>query len=706
MRATHPPRAGPPGGPAARVRGSAPTATGPRWARREIALIFVVDLDVAKRDKQDGSAPVYSATVPLSTRTGASDVWYPSADPSEVLSRLSSGSGSVLGRLRISGSGAKQLLEVQFEQDAAYEKLLRLNTLPRVPAADGARTASQGPGKNPFSIWAATHARPIPQGYLEDAAAALANDWSTRHSPKPPPNTLADLAYAWYTSTGPVRQARRESFLTRIINWLARTTPQPDWAYAGQTRSALLGALATHGIELLNENGALSSRTYLRLLEHACTEEKQHWVDKGRSGVDPTTPLSFVATRLATFLYTFELDTASLVSLPGEVSKMVPEPGKYLRLSGRGWTVGLNPFYMQVKKERVEVKTDIEGKPSVGKDGKIECTSRSTVFDTRRTALSGLIGSFGDVGVGYPSPGLDTKRFELLTTYDLSKNDFDGASFEIGTFSVGTVKVLTGSGQVAKSVMFHVWKEDPAMPYDLSTIVQVPTGINAPASNTLQEFITASNLEPSGNVAAAGLGRGWFKAGAQVPEVTPVPAPSRPVPTAELDVAARIENCFTVNSNLISDLARPIGQFTTRTVLEVSLAENRAALVNPFVPRDFLGWASPEGRTSDNQDLSVARAQALAQAYQDAFPAGSVPAIDWSRVVGFGEIPAETVGGLDDPETVLGMDSTNPAFRAAYNAWLRKNPAQTAQWPDWRRAELRISGRTIISASGPQTPFR
>ncbi|KZB79655.1 hypothetical protein [Amycolatopsis regifaucium] len=698
----------PTGVPAAPVRCFAPNATGPRWTRREIALVFVVDLDVARRDRQDGSAPVYSVTVPLSTRTGPSDAWYPGADPSEVLTRLSSGSGSVpVGRFRISGSGAKQVLEVQFEQGAAYEKLLRLNAVPRVPAADGAWTASRGPGKDPFTMWAATHARPIPNGYLEDAAAALANDWSTRQSPKPPPNTLADVAYAWYTSTGPVRQARRETFLNRIITWLSGTTPNPTWAYAGRTRSALLEALAAHRIEAPNENGALISHSYLRLLDQACEEERQHWMANDRSGVDLSKPLSFAATRAGTFLYTFSLATGSVIPLPDWVTGKIPEPGKFLRIPPVvGLTIGFNPFYMQVKKEKVEVKTDSEGKLSVGKDGKIECKSRSTVFDTTQTAGSGLIGAYFDVGGGFPSPGVDAKSFELLTTYDLGKDAFDGASFELGTISVGTAAGLTWSGQLAKSVMFHVWKEDPAQPYDISTIVELPAGIKKPTVKTKLEFITSDDLKPAGNLAAAGVGRGWLVAGAHMPAVTATPETPRPVPTAQLDAAARIESCFTVDSNLISDLARPIGPFTSRAVLEVSLAENRAALVNPLVLREVIGWASPEGRTPDNQDLSAARAQALAQAYQDAFPAGSVPPIDRSRVVGFGEIPAETVGSLDDPETVLGMDSTNPAFRAAYNAWLRSNPTQTAQWPDWRRAELRISGRTTIAASGPQTPYR
>jgi hypothetical protein len=696
----------PSGVPAAPVRCFAPNATGPRWTRREIALVFVVDLDVARRDRQDGSAPVYSVTVPLSTRTGPSDAWYPGADPSEVLSRLSSGSGSVpVGRFRISGSGAKRVLEVQFEQGAEYEKLLRLNAVPRVPAADGAWTASQGPGKEPFSTWVTTHARPIPTGYLEDATAALANDWSARQSPKPPPNTLADLAYAWYTSTGPVRQARRETFLTRISSWLSSTTPKPDWAYGGQTRSALLEALDAHSIEVLNKNGALARRTYLRLLEQACAEEQQHRENHGGSGVDLTTPLRFVTTRLATFLYTFSLDTASVLPLSDLSPVKIPEPGKFLRYKGHGVTVGANPFYVQVKKEKVAVTTDSEGKPSVGTDGKIECKSRGTVFDTKRTALSGLIGIFFDTGTGYPSPGLDATSFELLTTYDLNKDDFNGASFELGTTSVGKVGVLSVSGQLHRSVMFHVWKEDPDRPYDILTIVVVPPGIK-PLAKTLNDLSKPSDPKPSANLVAAGVGRGWFKAGARAPEITVVPDPPRPVPLVELNAAARIEDCFTVNSNLISDLARPIGPFTVRTVLEVSLAENRAALVNPSVQREFLGWASPEGRTQDNQDLSAARAQALAQAYQDAFPAGSVPAVDRSRVVGWGENPAETVGGLDDPETILGMDATNPAFRTAYNAWLRKNQTQTAQWPGWRRAELRISGRTAISASGPQTPFR
>ncbi|MFK0111924.1 hypothetical protein [Streptomyces sp. NPDC091217] len=52
------------------------------------------------------------------------------------------------------------------------------------------------------------------------------------------------------------------------------------------------------------------------------------------------------------------------------------------------------------------------------------------------------------------------------------------------------------------------------------------------------------------------------------------------------------------------------------------------------------------------------------------------------------------------------MDCTHPSFRAAYTAWHRRHAEQTLHWLDRWRAELRISGETTISTTGPQTPYR
>jgi hypothetical protein len=86
-----------------------------------------------------------------------------------------------------------------------------------------------------------------------------------------------------------------------------------------------------------------------------------------------------------------------------------------------------------------------------------------------------------------------------------------------------------------------------------------------------------------------------------------------------------------------------------------------------------------------------------------------VPIAD-KDIIGLGETPAleppvvTNIPRLEDPETVLGMTSKHPGFAAAYEKWSVDHNVQTAYWPLWRKAQLRVDGQVIISAGGRQQP--
>jgi hypothetical protein len=686
-----------------------------RWTRRELALVFLADLEEVNGD---GSISLQAVTVPMARQYGPGDVWFNAADPTLVIDRIVASGRPELGYLKL-GTAARPDLQIKFSDGApGFETLHRLNDLPRIPAFHGAWGSSKGLGEQPFRAWVTTHSRPLPVDYLDDAAEAFAPDSPLPGRAPVRKLPLADAIRAWYSAQGPVRAAHRETVFTLLKSWANGMTPQPATAYGGETKSALLAALCLHTITLLNAEGAAVTRNYRDWITAAYAEELDAWVRQKSPPGHPFVPaIAELGISQGDFLYTFTFSTGSALPVPKVIADKVPEPGKYLRLGGVGVAVGFNPFYVNVKKEKVTVKTDGAGLPVVDRDGKLVCTDAKLVFDTAQDALSGLIGSYLDIGFGFPRAGVDLKSVQILSANGaLTKDDFGGASFELGQFKGPSVSNSVGRIQTSQSVMFAVSKHTPDVNYDLMTVVDTRTGVVPMSVNSPWDFFKpllnpAKVLKPDWNAVKAGFAKGMFVSGGQQPRTHQLPAtPQRPAPGAEVALTPEVDTFFEQDDNRISPRRIPILSLSARGLLEAALAQERAILINPRAERDVTGWASPEGPTPRNLDLSLARARALAQAYLDAFPTGTVVAVPPDRIVGLGEAPSleppafSNESRLTDPETALGMTSADPGWRAAYERWLRDHRLDVALWPQWRKAQLRVSGQTIISVSGRQTP--
>jgi len=122
-----------------------------------------------------------------------------------------------------------------------------------------------------------------------------------------------------------------------------------------------------------------------------------------------------------------------------------------------------------------------------------------------------------------------------------------------------------------------------------------------------------------------------------------------------------------------------------RDELELRLAVDRRLFTNGDGVAGASGFASPEGRSDYNTRLSLARAAAIIQAVRDAF--GETLALTKIRGLGFGEDAALRAGLLNPPGKSEG--ERQRILREA-----------AAEWPNWRKVELRVQGVLVARVMG------
>ena len=673
-----------------------------KWSRREIGIVFIADLS----GRGDGFCSLQAAPVRLLTTYAFGDPWYIDVDPTVVLDRIRDSGSLTDGLLRLGdpkGSAADRELRINFSALGApgFEAIERVSDQPRIPSQVGSSTLLPPPPgqapftSQPFQTWVSTHSRPLPLGYLDDRAAALAPDAQPGDDMRTGP--LGRAIQEWNATTDDLlRGERRAAVFDLVLSWL-QAVPEPKAVYRDSALHALRRVLIANRCKV---PGAppIQSKSYRDWLSRAYSEEYDRWIANGRRAHHRYVPVvSELGFDIGDCLYTFKFSVlgAGLGKLP------------LLRL-------GLSAFKVDIKKQHVDLILGSDGKPKINDDGTIAIGPKSqTLWDTTANS-SFLIGAIADVGLGFPLPGLNIERVQILTTNDaLTKDSFDGARFEVGQLRSpsGSTSIVSAHGPF--SMAFSVSKQDARGGFSLSTVVDVPASVDPMTLTAWTDFFKpllrpAKVFTPSLSLASAGYATGWFFSGARQPSVTPVEPPRRPTPPAAAVVDAELDEFFAVDSHDIPAQSHYLGILSRRNVFEASLAEYRTVFINPGATVDATGWASPEGSAAHNADLSSRRAHALAQAYLDAFEPGTVAPVD--SVNGLGEAPAldpPTTTGvpkLDDPETVLGMTSGDPAFPTAYETWKALHLDQVACWPAWRMAQLRVNGLAMLSAGGKQLP--
>jgi hypothetical protein len=689
------------------------------WAQRERAVVFVADL----HDRGDGLISLHAAAVPLAKSYRLSDFWYLADDPTAVLAMMRDGT-ALGGLLRLpvpTGAASVRPLAIQFSTFDApgFEPLTHLNREPRIPGFYGRMSLGKSVQAQPFHGWVSKHSRPVPGTYLDDEAGKLAQAAAIREDA-----TTGDLGRAIQTWRASVRKPaeveNRAAVLRMVLRWVKEKAPEPQAVYRAATVAALVRALSTNSVKVPDSTGKLRSRTYREWITIAYADEYRDWDTNKRPANQGLIPdIEELGINVGDFLYTFTFATGALLPLPKFITGKIPEPGKYLRLKVPGFTLGVNPFYLNVKLEKVKVVLDDAGKPKVDPDeGTIQTSATPfVVFDTNRDQASGLIGAYLDIGTGWPTPGMDLKSLQILTTNGtLNEKSFDGATFEIGQVESFKGSVSLGGGHGPSSVYFSVSGESAGVLFSLRTAVDVPKSAAWMKVESSWDVFKpllkpAKILKPSLNLFSGGLAEGFLVSGAaSTSSNKPPETPARPVAPAEVPVTLTLSDFFEVNSFNIPKNAGYLADFSRRSVIETALAEYRAILQSAHATRSSTGWASPEGTEADNMRLSTNRAQALAQAYLDAFYPGVVEVVPPASIVGLGEKPSlETplmtnLPVLQDPEKELGLTSKDPAFASAYAKWTHDHQDQVATWPLWRRAELRVDGVVIISVGGQQQP--
>jgi hypothetical protein len=688
------------------------------WVRRERAVVFVADL----HDRGDGLISLHAAAVPLAKTYRLTDLWYLADDPTAVLAMMRDGN-AIGGLLRLpipSGASSVRELAIQFSTFDApgMEPLTHRTAEPRIPGYYGRLSLGKSMTAQPFHGWVSKHSRPLPGTYLDDEASKLAQPAAMRDD-----LTTGDLGKAiqtWRASPKTTEAEHRATVLRMILNWVKTKTPEPQVVYRGASIAALIRALSSYSVKVRDSTDQVRSRTYREWATLAYADEHRDWEANNRPANQGLVPdIEELGINLGDFLYTFTFATGAAIPLPKFITGKIPEPGKYLRLNLPFFTLGANPFYANVKLEKVKVVLDDAGKPKVDPDeGTIQTSENPfVVFDTANDHASGLVGGYLDVGTGWPTPGIDVKTLQILTTNGtLTKESFDGATFEIGQAESFKASNPLVHGHGPSSIYFSVSGESRGVPFSLRTVADVHASAAwMKVESTWDVFKPlmkpAKILKPSLNLFSGGLAEGFFMSGATGTAYnTPPETPSRPVAPSEVPVTMTLPDFFDVDSHNIPQNAGYLADFSRRTVIEATLAEYRAILQSARATRSSTGWASPEGTEEHNMRLSADRAQALAQAYLDAFYPGLVEPVPPAAINGLGEKPSleppltSNLPQLQDPEKELGLTSRDPAFSAAYLKWTRDHQDQVTCWPLWRRAELRVDGVVILTVGGPQQP--
>jgi hypothetical protein len=372
-------------------------------------------------------------------------------------------------------------------------------------------------------------------------------------------------------------------------------------------------------------------------------------------------------------------------------------------------------FSMRVRKVPVEFQLDPNGARIIDADGNPKLKDPKALSDDKRgVLLSGgtaplLIGFYGDLGVGLgvaldsglsesegrPSASLTTTGGDVLdelTCYSdlcLTVEDFHWARFSIVAVKGPAAKLGNFLGRDLFSTRFYEYRLRGGK--TLSAVITARLGWKRPSLPSLDLlFGGVENLKSyvegwikgKGSLTLAEVSLGWgvlVQVGS-APPPAPAVVPGTPA-YAGLQAAAKGLVLFDVDRATLragGGLLRD-----ARGQLEVWLATVRALVTGAAREVSVTGFTSPEAPRCYNEMLSAARADTVALAVRDALenPAGHL--IMTSS--GAGELPA-LVAGLSDP----------PDDEAGRAAFIEKNRAQVARWPEWRKVELAADGNVVI----------
>ena len=269
------------------------------------------------------------------------------------------------------------------------------------------------------------------------------------------------------------------------------------------------------------------------------------------------------------------------------------------------------------------------------------------------TAVGVAIGKGGKPGKGGSVP----EKMEARSFASLTLPDFEGAKFTVVALKGPTAKVGPGGVTTHDSSMIQFYlKNGVQLTSILSENWKAGTDLGKPG-------IEGPEL--------AG-GAGWL--------MSSIPKAEKPPDDTSKDIVKEKDT----KTGVFVLFARDSATIEQRTYFERRLALNRAMFLVGSPHAKTLGYASPEGTSEHNRDLSKRRANAVKMAVLDAFDASL--ALTNFAVEGLGEEPSINTGKLLNPP-----GKTDDEKKRIHEEAL-------TQYPVWRCVDFWIEGNLVLRA--------
>lgn len=582
-------------------------------------------------------------------------------DPDELMRRIAANPADATiraGYLQFPPQSAGrpfQELLVQFDNgERSFDRFVRVKQTPRIPVFD---VDFLPPTAGAWLI--GEQIDPVPSSYMDTIRARVGE---IGDPPRLPPT--AQLLQDWVAGDKTIKKIKREQIAAEIDD-SAFSSPNHAVAVGIRMRAhASASSITLNGIR----------QTYLEWYRDVLAEEED---------VIAKTPgfFSIVKPKFA----------RAGIEVAGQFAYSLDFGNKI----GGGIPVvkfGIVGFSVDIKREKLEYARDASGQLLRGPDGKPVIKSRAVQYDTSKGGLGRYIGTFVDIGLGLGlsktasgvSGGSSLGNVEFVSSVDLQPRDFDWARFTMTAIKAPGVSLgnFVSFDSFTSKCVDIVLVQKPATLSSITTTSLEFSPPKVPSAGDLKDpakyLKKWSEAKLDGKIADVSEGWGVIKL-VEFGTAPPRAKPDAPATPTEVElkrlVKREVQAFFAVDSAVV--------QPNARRQLEATLAIDRVLVDATNVTLVAWGYASPERDVAYNLKLSQARAEAVIQAMRDAY--GGTLKITSVRAVGLGEEPSERIAQLRDPE----------ASGLTIDEFIRKYPNEVAQWPEWRRVDLELSGQVI-----------
>lgn len=521
---------------------------------------------------------------------------------------------------------------------------------------------------------------PLPTSFVDAARGTLA-PFDTPASIPP----VAQLLKQWRHANNSTEKEIKRTQITNII-YSVLLDNRSSRTYLIDYQRKLRAHMSSHTLVIDAEK-----KTYWEWYQAVLGEEIDRLEEFGKKLDKNNSPLFDIFSRAGIetsgkFVYTLTFESVSLNPLH-----------KYAKL---GFSLNFIPFLVKIKKELIVYESEVDGKIKLVDGVPVEKQRISLPWDQKNSIMGFYFEAGISLSLNQQNKVGEKLRGEFKTTHKGSLGPFEFKSnisinsskeFEKAYFFMGMVG--TPSASLGNYISFDSLK---------STYVEIHLDNNIVLTNVNEESLkfTPPKMPGMGKVLKPKeYVEGWTqpKLGARLFDFSGgwglmLELPGKVSlsdhhqlhePREDIlkdKVTAPLQNFFEVDSADIDQIDNQL-YFTSRTVLELFLAQERAALSNEDTPIIIKGYSSPEHDSDHNQKLSQRRADTVKQGIIDAF----FPTLRFNNIeaIGLGE------------EFFLKYDLTLKNPPEPHFEWAKAHPEQVSKWPELRRVDVEINGTFI-----------